>query len=743
MANIVINEVSQNYTYNIGSNSYAQVAMPITACWGPGFFDPDAYGIDKEDMLESTTWKSFPSTKDGMESFISTFRGPASNYRTFADYSYQMAMTLLAAGYDLLVCRICPGTPAQAVLNISEDASVIIKAKYPGTFGNSLQCVISKVKNPLMKHDYWNIIVYVVDTTGVKTAVENKVFVFDIENSSDRIPYVRELESDFIEFGGIVGDIDEQTIFSYRGVAVMLDGGMDIVPMVTSKEYDDAYAEQIRIANELVGLTATASHAEEEVENCNAHISKLAADLVNYQNKLEAANKVDPVDSELVAELEAKIQSVTTAKTQWEGALTEAQAAKTAADTALSTAKDSLKAQKEIVSAESVNFRRTMVDKAIDSAKIRYNVSDTATDISYHEYISALASIDIRQADNATCLKLMNQEWIFSSAMDVYDLLMDKLSYTPNRIISPGWDDQNISDITGLPVKRLDRISPIHEKLMYVGYYSRCGTAYLDIPKCLPRSAVYNESTNDMDVGYAQMLARYVPDNADMDINGSLYHTHSALFAPWQQYTYVGTNKKYPASPSFAALMIQRAMILNQSSQYEWALPDNRKHTLKFGKPDYTVPKKLLDVWQRLEGVGVNVISDIPEMGVSLWGNSTLYEVPPATYQALANLSTRLLVNAVENVIYKCGISITFKYNNNDAYSSFYAGVSPILDVMKNQGAIEDYYVKMSPDINGLDQVNANSVIGWVYLTVNGVINDIKVDLVALPPNVSLDQFKV
>ena len=48
----------------------------------------------------------------------------------------------------------------------------------------------------------------------------------------------------------------------------------------------------------------------------------------------------------------------------------------------------------------------------------------------------------------------------------------------------------------------------------------------------------------------------------------------------------------------------------------------------------------------------------------------------------------------------------------------------------------------MSADINGLERVNANSVIGKIYLVVNGVINDITVDLVALPPTVSLDQFR-
>ena len=47
----------------------------------------------------------------------------------------------------------------------------------------------------------------------------------------------------------------------------------------------------------------------------------------------------------------------------------------------------------------------------------------------------------------------------------------------------------------------------------------------------------------------------------------------------------------------------------------------------------------------------------------------------------------------------------------------------------------------MSADISGTDQVNANTVIGKVYITVNGVVNDIVVDLVALPPNVDLDQY--
>ena len=119
-----------------------------------------------------------------------------------------------------------------------------------------------------------------------------------------------------------------------------------------------------------------------------------------------------------------------------------------------------------------------------------------------------------------------------------------------------------------------------------------------------------------------------------------------------------------------------------------------------------------------------------------------MFEVPVATYQALANLSTRYLVNAIENLIWKCGVAITFRYNNLESYNSFYAGVTPLLDTMKNVGAIEDYYVKMSADINGYDQVNANSVVGQVVIIVNGVVNNISVDLIALPQGASLDNYQ-
>lgn len=613
MAQIQINEFSQNYTYNIGTSTFATVALPITASWGPAFVDPDTVGKDKDQVLEETVWQRFPATQAGLESFVSTYRGPAANYRSAKDYSYQMAMTLLTSGYDVLVCRLCPGTYAESKFSVDDNNSLNVKAKYPGTFGNSLMCVLKQIPTARDNQGkvtkcYWNLITYVVDASGVKTALENLIFVFDIDNSTDSILHISEVESSFLTFTvtGTLTDT-ESTVFK--------KGEDDAAPVIT-----------------------------------------------------------------------------------------------------LEGGKD-----------------RGDAGDAVALAKTRYGVDDCL-------YIRTLTEA---VKDEASKPALHYKEWLYTYAIEVYDLLKDKLTYSPNRIISPGWDDQDIVGLGGeLADGRLDKISPIHIKIMDVAYYGRCATGMIDIPKSLPRSGVYNEDTSTSEQGYAQMLARYTPSNSAMDINGSLYHTHSALFAPWGQYTFVGTSKQNAAPPSFLLLLIQRAMLLNQPLQYEWALPTNRKHNLAIGKMDYTVPKKVLDEWQKLEGVGVNAITTLPDMGTTIWGNSTLYEVPPATYQALANLSTRYLVNAVEDIAYRCGISITFQYNNEQAYNKFYAGVTPTLDTMKNVGAIDDYYIRMAADINGLDQVNANTVIGKIYLVINGVVNDIYIDLIALPPQTDLNQFK-
>ena len=433
MAQIVINEISQNYQYSVANANFATVAMPITSCWGPAYLDIATLGIDKEAMLENTTWARFPATQAGLESFVSTYRGPASNYRLAKDYSYQMAMTLLSSGYDVLVCRLCPGTYAEGSFTVgtvaegvftpdASGATFQIKAKYPGSFGNAIQVTVQKVSRylnnnlgALQLYTYWNVIVYVVDASGLKTSVENLSFVLDEDNSTDTLLHINEIESNFLTF-------------------------------ICSK--------------------------------CNDKMDFQVPSLSNPRNMINTST--GPIELRL-------------------------------------TGGDDKAADLESADA--------MIEAAATLATARYGpIAGTGA------YAGAIAALN-GQVDEVKASTILYREWLYNSTIEVFELLKDKLTYNFNRLIASGWDDQDFNFLNDSEVGiDIVDLSPLHLALMDTAYHSRCGTALLDIPRSLARQYVWNESTVAGKEGYAQKLARYIPDNAAMDVNASLYQTHSALF---------------------------------------------------------------------------------------------------------------------------------------------------------------------------------------------------------------------
>jgi len=635
---ITVNVISENNAFAVENANYATVALPITACWGPCFMLPTANSNDTSNegtvdpvdaALENSAWSLFPAGPDGLESFIATYRGPSTNYRSTKDYSYFMALSLLNAGYAVQTCRLCPGTKASVTLteNSSSDGgsatgSLVITAKYPGTFGNNLKVTLQKKVSGTSS--YWNLIGYAIDSNGTKRAVENLVFVFEVQNSTDTIVAIDELQSKFFDFKviGTITDDDDMTVATARD----LIGGSDIASSA------DQTVQQI---------------LKDALDLAMARYGEGTTDYTTILNRMyehpETVNKS---------------------------------------------------------TAESIRFNEWI-----------------------YTYTSGRRAATLGTTDG------------------ILDLLKDKINYNPNRIIS-SWDDQDILALDpDYPVcangESLDP-SPLTKELLEVAANSRCATAYIDVPRSLPRSRVWddNETENGKYYGYAQKLSHIEETAID-----PLYVTNSALFAPWGQYVYAGTTKQAPATPSFMALLIERAMIKNQSAQYEWALPTTRNNGVKLGQLAYTVPKALLDNWQASDGTRINTITTVPSLGTTIWGNATLFDVPVATYQALMNLSTRKLINAVKDTVYKIGIGLEFQYNGQEAYAKFFAGVTPLLDTMKNVGAIEGYKVKMAADINNIDSINANSVVGTIYLVIVGVIENITVDLIALPQGTDLAQY--
>ena len=678
---IKVNVISENTTFTVENANYCTVALPITACWGPGFTLPTAAPAlsDIDSALENTAWSLFTADPEGLEAFIATYRGPSSNYRSTKDYSYFAALSLLNSGYAIQTCRLCPGTAAQVSIPTSETSpvgTVIVRAKYPGTFGNNLRVTLKKKGSGTSA--YWNLIGYAVDSNGTSRAVENLVFVFEPEHSTDTIVTIDELQSKFFTFQ-VDGNITDNLDFGV--VAQPLTGGSDVAS-AADQTAQAIMTEAINLAN--------LRYSAPPLEQTDTFTGDGETKEFDFSKRAITVTSV-------------KIGDVVQPATAYTYSL------------------------------DSITFTTAPADDS--EITVTYSTSDS-------DYIVALMGVkDVVSKSTAESIRF--NEWIYTfatgymasgSAVDgVYDLLRDKINYNPNRIISP-WDDQDILNINpDYPITDM-AVSPMHSKLMDVANDSRCATAYIDVPRSLPRGRVWDDT--DGHLGYAQRLSSVQPA-----INDPLYPSSSALFAPWGQYMYAGTTKQALATPSFMALLIERAMIKNQSAQYEWALPTTRNNNVKLGQLAYTVPKKLLDDWQAPDGTRVNTITTVPSLGTTIWGNATLFDVPVATYQALMNLSTRKLINAVKDTVFKIGIGMEFQYNGQEAYAKFFAGITPLLDTMRNVGAILDYKVKMAADINNLDSINANSVVGTVYLVIAGVIENITVDLIALPQGTDLSQF--
>lgn len=700
MAKITINEVSKNYNYAARNSKFCSVALPITASWGPAFEDPASLGKTVREVLETTAFLHFPATQEGLEAFNATYRGPAANYRSAKDYSFQIATTLLTSGYDVDVCRVCSGTHASATLTATiVDPNAEVAPVTFGVLGNDEgNGEGGDNTDPVQQNDN--------PPSGGEDPVTDPV-----TDPSDPVTDPSDPGTDPSDPGtdpsddpsdpgddpsdpgdDPTPDPDPEPVTGTLTLRAKYPGsfGNNLVASFTKVRNQLAWNLITYIVDSMGGKTA--------VENL--------VWVFDVENSTDTVPHVSEVTSNFFDIIVSGIE-------QDEGVTFTT-------NVVTLTGGSDRKADTTAVE---------MMTDAINLATVRFEL---APGTSGTDYVAALTTIKTAGTSVSKASSIRYMEWNYNAAMYVLDILTDKLAYGSKRLILPGWDDQNFLFLTGETVARMGSLSPLHTKMMDVSAVARCMTALLDIPKSVERSGVWIDSTDTTAEGYAQKVSRYLPSSTAVNSDG-LFSTHFGLYAPWCQYKYVGMARSVQAPPAFLTLLMQHAMLMNQSLQYEWAQPTTRKHNLPIGDPDYKVPQSLLDQWQSIEGVSLNVLADIPDVGMTIWGNSTSMEVPLSTYNALQNMSTRYLMNAVKDLVFRCGIQITFQYNNQEAYSKFYAGVTPLLDTMKSVGAITAYEISMSKDLDSLGSVNLNSVIGQIAIYVEGVINNLTVDLIALP----------
>lgn len=366
-----------------------------------------------------------------------------------------------------------------------------------------------------------------------------------------------------------------------------------------------------------------------------------------------------------------------------------------------------------------------------------------STDSQFYRYIELIAT-DYAANDLDALVRLYNQQIMYSRFYKTVGELTDPICYDWDALI------QGIADDQYVPKSFLEahgdngdntffmeyEVSTLVTRMIEVAANSKCGAALIGTPFGMPRGIKTGTGASAVKTG----ALRY--KDAISQVVGPTYSTFGEVVGPWCKTTLAlaGANSWIAPEVAHLLLIINSKGVGGQNKW--WMIPAGMLGSGIVHSPEYKIKKNYLDLIQdHDEGVCLNPLMEVPGKGFTCFGNSTLWDKPLGTYNALQNLSTRFLTNRVKQRIWDTALQILFKYNNEDAYSHFYAGLSPLLDEMRAVGALTGneynpwgYRIIMNPDIINLDRINANTVIGKVELAVTGVIDTVDVDLFLLPP---------
>lgn len=795
MPRINIYEHSETYSFQVKNMAYACVATPITAIWGP------AYDVDEDDNPD---WLHFPAGYRGTTDFVNTFKG-ANSALGARDKSYDYALKLLSAGYDILVKR-ADGFGAKAKRQLIFDktggrqavADVAIAgtatqlpmsfggtAKEPGTQGNFIKIQIKpqvQESAPNVEYDEettkWSLLeayrqqlvvnIYVAPYTQ-EDAQSMSIQNDDLMVESHKVTYTWEAGVvdpeapveilsglsnyvDIVTMGGLYAwnttanpsgktayiatlgrDIQAGTDgWDQTGTPGSGDANMGLMEL--QAKYPGSYGNQLKVRVKVGSDSYGRKIGTVEVFDRNGYHNN-PTDVVRTDQLLEMQSVAFDINAATDAQpyiSDAVFSNLGTVNIQNE---------ETLADGIYTVSL--LGGTDYATIGNGIDTSVTAIDEQIMTMVRRRFSSDNTSFVQYIRDEVGNSTVEPPvpgSAPQERIIQIWNQQAVFDNASKMITELTDPLSYDWDALFMGIADDQYIpiSWIEKHPSVAIEyEPTTTHITMLEVAANSKCGTALIGTPFGMKRGT-YNEIN-----GQATQVTGAVKFMMDLSAAaGPTLSTYGELVGPWCKTTLPINGANSWITPELAhLLLIINAQGVGGQNKW-WMVPAGMMGTGIVHTPEYKIKKAYLDIIQNHdEGVCMNPLMQVPGKGFTCFGNSTLWDKPLGTYNALQNLSTRFLTNRVKQRIWDTALQILFKYNNENAYSHFYAGVSPLLDEMRAVGALTSteanpwgYRIIMNPDIINLDRINANTVIGRVELAVTGVIDTVEVDLFLLPP---------
>lgn len=774
MPRINITENSDTYSYQTRPDAFGVIATPICAIWGPTY--------DATDEDNNPDWQYFQAGFKGTTEFVQTFRGPNKTLGV-REKSYDYVLKLLAAGYDVLVKR-CDGFGRRSNYTLYKNDEgtkpSIAEAAYlsnpPALFGYSSTGIKVKVTGKTELGGSLNGLYMTFErTTPIpkdwkkSTRVTGNILIYHQDNRNgdnrtllEKIPVVFTQPAPTIENNeGITSD---QTV-KFAPVTVSITNsayinqaifeGISVLPAPTTEnlsgvfsggsattelklkfkaKYPGSYGNQLKV------------RIKSDVDSVGNPIAQIEIfDRNGFYTNSDAVMTTDSLLEQIPVALSEQGATdnrpyITEAVSEYLGYVT------TTGKVSLiispgSTIVFSMYGGTDSPTVDDTNTAEGYIpaseielDNILNLAKTRFYTETSA----YLSYIKNIYS-SLTQPEK---IQLWSFQKCMLNVMGMTPELTDPFVYDWDAVFCGIQDDQYIpkSYIDERAEKQIEtdvefEVTRIHYLLFEVASQSKCGAAIVGTPFGMKRG------TWDPLTKYGTGAVAF--KNSLSITLGSVLSTFGELVGPWCRSTLPFNGKNTWVCPELAHLLLIISKKTDDGVRYWWLPPAGMNGSGIVYSPEYKIKKHYLDIIQNHdEGVCLNPLMNVPGKGFTCFGNSTLWDKPLGTYNALQNLSTRFLCNRVKQCIWNAALEILFRYNNNEAYTHFYALLSPLLDTMRSVGALNStpknplgYRIVMNPDIINLDHINANTVIGRVELAVQGVIDTVNVDLFLLPPN--------
>lgn len=798
MPRINIYEHSDTYSFQVTNRAYACIAFPITAIWGP------VYNAADDDL--NPDWLRFEAGFRGTTDFVNTFRGPNTALGA-REKSYDYALKLLASGYDVLVKRadgLGSNASRDLVFNYAGStaiagASAIVTpvnpdtmptigftatAKNPGVFGNRIKVWVepknyipdSSVQKPTGEEGSWAITKEFTQQLTIRVYLAGSEQANKTDLSCMTIqPTDTLLESHNVS---VVYPTTAGSINAQQQVPIGNSGYLSSVTVALS--YANRYETRTSWIITL-GKTVAASAATNQWSQTSTGVgggdSTFGAFNIpakypgTYGNQLKVRIKVgtdnygrkigtvevfdrngytDSPDAVVRTDQLLEMRSVAfdvNAATDSQPYITETVFSNLGVITVQnsnlltgSTYVTSLLGGTDYATVGNGISTTPDIDVQIMNIVLQRMSSDTGFAKYIRAQVGDTAASVAPEATMDEIVQIWNQQSVMQNAIAMLGELTDPLAYDWDAVFMGIMDDQYIplSWQEAHPEVAISyEPTAAHLKMLEAAANSKCGAALIGTPFGLKRGTIMGD--------IATGTIKFKDDLAAAA--GQTLSTFGELVGPWCKTTLPINGANSWITPELGhLLLIINAQGVGGQNKW-WMVPAGMTGSGIVHSPEYRVKKAYLDIIQdHNEGVCMNPLMQVPGKGFTCFGNSTLWDKPLGTYNALQNLSTRFLTNRVKQRIWDTALQILFKYNNQNAYSHFYAGVSPLLDEMRAVGALTGtesnpwgYRIIMNPDIINLDRINANTVIGKVELAVTGVIDTVDVDLFLLPPTAFQD----